>query len=288
MPMKYPFLLIDDDADYCNSILSLIRQTKLQLHTAHSLEEGLEVLEANRHIRTVVLDGHCFIEPEQEGQPGVNFVYHALHALDDLERAQNRLIPRCVNTELPGEFERELSGLVPVFDKGQDAGNLFHWIKQSTDALPENRVRSAHVRLFELIPLIYNDLEEDELTDLLLFEEHPDISDIPAKLSVIRRLLEKLSDVSAVELLKRSPESFEAFRGVSVKPIFDALFTKKIIPKPVNKLAHYLYSYCSEYGTHIYRNKPPEYQLNSYVFRRNLNGLLELILVCGSQIEKKS
>lgn len=288
MPMKYPFLLIDDDADYCNSILSLIRQTKLQLHTAHSLEEGLEVLEANRRIKTVVLDGHCFIEPEQEGQPGVNFVYHALHALDDLERAQNRLIPRCVNTELPGEFERELAGLVPVFDKGQDAGYLFHWIKQSTDALPENRVRSAHVRLFELIPLIYNDLEEDELTDLLLFEEHPDTSDIPAKLSVIRRLLEKLSDVSAVELLGRSPESFEAFRGVSVKPIFDSLFTKNIIPKPVNKLAHYLYSYCSEYGTHNYRNKPPEYRLNSYVYRRNLNGLLELIQVCGSLIEKKS
>lgn len=288
IPMKYSFLLIDDNADYCSSILSLIRQTKLQLHIAHSLEEGLEMLEVNRRIKTVVLDGHCFIEPEQEGQPEVNFVYHALHALDDLERAQNRLIPRCVNTELPGEFERELAGLVPVFDKGQDAANLFHWIKEAVDALPGNRVRTTHERLFELIPLIYNDLEEDELTDMLLFEEHPDASDIPAKLSAIRRLLEKLADVNAIKLLDRSPASFEAFRGVSVKPIFDSLYTRKIIPRPVNRLAHYLYSYCSEYGTHIYRNKPPEYHLNAYVYRRTLNSLLELIYVCGSLIDKKS
>ena len=286
--MKNTLLIIDDDATYCNTFKNLARQYAFELNFAHNLEDGVSLIGNNRRIIAVVLDGHCFLEPSQKDAPKVNFVYHALHALDDLEREQQRIIPRCVNTELPAEFREELQGLVSVFDKKGDAAFIFRWLRAAIAELPETKVREAHADIFEKLHLVFNHLEEDELIALILKAENPDISDIPASLASIRRLLEKLTDACSQALLKISSDKYASKMGVSVKPVFDAMYSQRIIPRVIVRHSHNLYSYCSEYGNHISRSRQPEYTVSIYSYRVQLFKFLEILSYCLMVLEKFS
>jgi hypothetical protein len=285
--MKKNILIIDDDLAYCQTFKNLAGQYAFDLIFAHNLEDGIARLKENGRLLAVVLDGHCFLEPGQAEVPKVNFVYHALHALDDMEREQQRLIPRCVNTEQPAEFREELQGLVKVFDKQGDAGVLFRWIRKVISELPETRIREEYDDIFEHTQKIFNHLEEDELIGLLLFGETPVEADISANLAVLRRLLEKLTDVCALQLLKEDSRAYASKMGVSVKPVFDTLYSRRILPRQLVKQVHQLYSYCSEFGTHIYRSQKPNYQPDIYAYRRNLNSFLEVLKYCACQIESE-
>lgn len=282
--MKNLVLLIDDDKDYCLKLQKEAQKSLMELSFAHNLEEGAALIDNNRRIKAVILDGHCLLESVQTGGPKANFVYHALHELDDLERAQNRIIPRCVNSEQPSDFSEELQGLVSLFSKNTDSNILFRWARQNINELTEVQVMEKHPAIFDNSQLIFSDLEEDELIDLILFAENPDESDIPSKLANIRRLLERLTDVCAEVLLKTSSRSFANMAGVSVKPVFDALRTKKILPAPIVNQVRNLYSYCSEFGNHIHPAGMPEYNPDTYAYRRNLNGFLEVVSYCSMLI----
>jgi hypothetical protein len=278
--MKQNILLIDDNPAYCADFESQAHKQLFDVHLAHNLKQGIELLMHNRQIGAVVLDGHCFIEPGQPGNPGVNFVFHALHSLDDLEREQNRLIPRCVNTEQPEEFRDELKGLVQVFSKTGDPAFLFRWLRKTIAQLPEWQIKEEHASIFDDASLVFDDHEIAELIDLIAFSHNPDLSDIPNRLSVIRRLLEQLADACAIRLLKNNPADMAGNMGVSVKPIFDAMRSKKIVPGTIQKEVTRLYSYCSEYGTHIYRQQLPVYDPGIYSYRRSLNSFLEITEYC--------
>lgn len=284
--MKILVLLIDDDKNYCRILQEKAKQAILELSIAHNLKEGLEMIGNNRRIKAVILDGHCLLESNQPDGPKANFVYHALHHLDDLEREQNRIIPRCVNSEIPSDFVEELQGLIPVFSKNSDSNLLFRWVRQSISQLEEVQVMEKHPAIFDNSQLVFNDLEEDELIDLLIFAENPDESEIPSRLAVIRRLLERLTAVCAEELLKTSADSYANMMGVSVKPVFDALRSKQIVPGILAKQVRDLYSYCSEFGNHIQTDGKPEYHADTYAYRRNLNGFLEVLSYCGYLMKK--
>lgn len=286
--MKSLVLLIDDDKNYCEHIKKEAEKSLIELIYAHNLEEGLSFIGKNRRIKAVILDGHCFLEPQQVGSPKVNFVYHALHHLDDLERIQNRIIPRCVNSEQPADFNEELQGLVPLFSKNTDSNILFRWIRQNISELAEIQTMENHPAVFENSHLIFSDLEEDELIDLILFAENPDESDIPARLAIIRRLLEKIADACAEALLESTSEAYASPTGVSVKPVFDAMQSKKIMPAPIVRLVRNLYSYCSEFGNHIHPEGRPAYNPGCYAYRRNLNSLLEIVNYCSDLIDSKN
>ena len=282
--MKTSVLLIDDDHTYCRNMQKEASGMLLDLLVAHNLEDGLEMIESNRRLKAVILDGHCFLEAGQQGIPGANFVYHAFHRLDDLEREQKRVIPRCVNTEQPEAFREELSGLATLFTKNNDTAPLFRWIRQELSDLEEVRVMEQHPGIFSRSELFFSHLEEDELVDLLLFSENPDAVEIPARLAVIRRLLEKLTDVCSLQLLRQPPQKYANQSGVSVKAVFDALHSHRLISRHILKLVHGLYSYCSEFGTHIHRPSMPAYSPGIYAFRRNLNSLLEIVAYCSDLI----
>jgi len=283
--MQNLVLLIDDDREYCLKLQKEAHNALLELIFAHNLEEGIDLIDSNRRIKAVILDGHCFLESGQNGSPKANFVYHALHHLDNLERTQNRIIPRCVNSEKSADFNEELQGLIPVFSKNTDSNILFRWTRQSINELVEVQVMEKHPAIFENSGLIFSDLEEDELVDLILFADNCDESDIPARLAIIRRLLERLTDVCAECLLDTSADVYANMMGVSVKPVFDALRTKKIIPAPLTKQVRDIYSYCSEFGNHIHPEGKPEYSPDAYAYRRNLNGFLEVVSYCSLLIE---
>ena len=278
--MKQSILLIDDNPAFCADFELQARKQLFDVHLAHNLKQGIALLTENRQIGAVVLDGHGYIEPGQTGNPEVNFVFHALHSLDDLEREQNRLIPRCVNTEQPEEFRDELKGLVQVFSKTGDPAFLFRWLRRTSAQLPEFQIKEDHASIFDHAGLVFDDHEIAELIDLIAFSRNPDLSDIPNRLSVIRRLLEQLADACAVRLLKNNPADMAGKMGVSVKPIFDALRSKMIVPGSIQKEVTRLYSYCSEFGTHIYRLQSPAYDPGIYAYRRCLNSFLEIAEYC--------
>ncbi len=285
--MKQQILLIDDDITYCKTFERSARSAAFELVYAHNLLEGIGMLDENRQIVAVVLDGHSFLQPDQSGGPKANFVYHALHALDDMEREQQRIIPRCVNTESPTEFREELQGLVQVFDKRGDDSFLFRWLRKAIAALPETRIREEYKDIFEHTNSVFTHQEENELIGLILFAETYTAQDIPGNLAVLRRLLEKLTDACALKLLNEDPRSYASKMGVSVKPVFDTLYSRKILPRQIVKQVHYLYAYCSEFGTHIYRSQNPPYNPDVYAFRRNLNSFLEVLGYCSELFNRK-
>ena len=90
--------------------------------------------------------------------------------------------------------------------------------------LPKTKVSEAHPDVFEKLHLVLNHLEEDELIALILRAENPDISNIPASLASIRRLHEKLTDECSEALLNNSSDRYASKVGVSVKPVFDAMY----------------------------------------------------------------
>lgn len=285
--MKHKLLLIDDDKSYCTGFVNKSASFLFDVKLAHNLEEGIKMLSENRRFSAVILDGHCFLEPDQQGKPGSNFVYHALHSIDDAERLQGRIIPRCVNTEYPEEFSEELKGLIPVFSKSGDPGFLFRWLRNTLSGLPEIMTREQHPSIFEHSALVFNHLEEDELIALILKGSNPDLTEIPASLASIRRLLEKLTMICAETLLRKDVSDFANNAGVSVKPVFDALYAAKIIPRPILKQAHTLYSFASEYGNHIQKVQIPAYSPGVYAYNRCLFAFLEITGVCVEKIKKR-
>jgi len=134
--------------------------------------------------------------------------------------------------------------------------------------------------------LVFNHLEEDELIAQILRADGPDDTDIPASLASIRRLLEKLTDVCSEKLLDTSSDRYASRMGVSVKPVFDVMYGQHIIPRPIVKQVHHLYSFCSEYGNHISRARKPEYNLTGYSFRVQLFTFLEILHYCMKVLEK--
>jgi len=285
--MRSQILLIDDDTAYCQELQKKAKSALLYLIIAHSLKEGLMLIAHNRRIKVVILDGHGVLEPGQVNGPRANFVYHALHEIDDIEREQDRVIPRCVNSEQPSDFSEELQGLVSLFSKKNDPSLLFRWVRHSLGQLEETKVLGKHSGLAILLPMFFSDTEEDELIDLLVFDEQPVEADIAARLAVLRRLLEKIADVCAIQLLGENPASYASKMGVSVKPVFDSLYSHKIVPAHINRIVHRLYAYCSQYGTHIYRPSVPVYRPGIYAWRQNLNSLLEVIEYCGALLMAK-
>ena len=283
--MKNLVLLIDDDQNYCHYLQNEAVKASIELIYAHNLEQGMDIIDQNRRVKAVILDGHCLLEANQTDGPKVNFVYHALHHLDELEHEQNRVIPRCVNSEQPADFDEELQGLVSLFSKNTDCNILFRWVRKRISELTEVQVMEKHITVFENAYLYFSDQEEDELIDLILFAENPDLSDIPSRLAVIRRLLERLADVCSADMLKTSASSYANMMGVSVKPVFDALRSKQIISGHITRQVRNLYSYCSEFGNHIHPHSVPDYKPNAYAFRHHLNGFLEIVSYCAPLIE---
>jgi len=278
-------LLIDDDLKYGNNLSSEIIATGFHLIMKPNLKDGMETLAASRRIKAVILDGHCRLDDDQPGEPKTNFVFHALQQIRDLEHEQNRLIPFCICSEKPEAFGDDLSGIAPVFRKNEDHPKMFEFLHGQIRNLPDSIIRHHHHDIFENIELVYDDEEEDLLIDLIQAAGLHDPLAIDANLASLRRLLEKLADRCYSGFISARNTSGEKRKGGFIKLTFQSLGDRYLLPRELMKSAFFVYSFCSEHGSHADTGQERvRYIPGNYAYQRVLFTFLELLAYCLGEL----
>jgi len=242
-------LLIDDDPAYCLQLKEAAKAYRIDILYHHNLEEGMAALESSRRIKAVILDGRCLLEPDQKCAARTNFVFHGLQQIRDIENTYNRLIPCCVNTEQPIDFNEDLDGITQVFQKFEQNNALFDWLKNAIAQLPDTLIRKRYDDIFEKTSIHFTEEEEDLLVDVLQTVHLSDPSQIITNLALLRRLLERLVDIACPLKLKKQPHEFTVGQGSRTKRILDAMHNN-VLPSDLFVSANQLYATCSKYGNH--------------------------------------
>lgn len=274
-------LLIDDDTSYSKSLSAESGLNSINLICSRNLKEGIETLLANRRIKAVILDGHCRLNNDQPGEPKTNFVFHALQQIRDLEHEHNRLIPFCVSSEKPDAFGDDLSGIAPIFRKGDDHNKMFGFLKEQIRILPDSIIRNKYEDIFENIDLVFDGIEEDLLIDLIQAATLHDPLAIDANLASIRRLLEKLADQCYKTFINPKITKSVKLKGGFLKMTFQSLSDRYLLPRELMSSAFFIYSFCSEHGSHSNLDMVKvNYEPNRYSYQRVLFSFLELLAYC--------
>ncbi len=242
-------LLIDDDPAYCLKLQAEGRDYRFEIVALHNLEDGMDALVASRRIKAVILDGRCLLEPNQKEAARTNFVHHALQRIADIENEYNRIIPFCINTEHPNDFVEDLDGIAPVFTKSLNNADLFDWLNHEISQLPETMIRKRYNETFLKTENLFTDEENDLLIDVLQTANSSDPAVIITNLALLRRLLERVIDISCTVKLNKQPHDFKVGHGSRTRRILDAMH-RKVLPLELYNSANQLYVTCSKYGNH--------------------------------------
>ena len=252
--MPYPILLIDDDPAYCRLLQDEAKKFRFIITYFDNLEDGLEELKKSRRMKAVILDDRCKLESRQLEASKANFVFHAMQQLADIEHHYNRSIPFCVNSVKPDEFREELEGITPVFVKKADHEQMFHWIKDAIDQLPETAIRREYSEIFEKVALIFNEDQQEMLIDVIQKRGITDSASIVTSMAILRRLLENLVNAVCLKHLGKHPEYFvNGQNGSRTRQILEAMHPR-ILPPELFSTATQLYKTCSKYGNHDIRH----------------------------------
>ncbi len=271
-------LLIDDNPTYCQLLALEGRQYGFEVIYFHNLEDGFDALTSSRRYKALVLDGHCMLEPGMDETAKPNFVYHALHRLNELEHGQNRSVPFCINSETPAEFVPELEGIAQVFNKIVQHQQMFEYLKKAIAELPEMAIRNRYADIFEKTAGVFSPEDEDLLIDILQAAGTSSKADIVTTLALLRRMLELLMDISCIKHLQKSPDEFTRGPGSRTRLIIESL-NPRVLPPELFVSANNLYKICSKFGSHHDRStgKENSYHPRKYGLQRLVYSYIELL-----------
>ncbi|MGC8866159.1 MAG: hypothetical protein ACP5O2_10625 [Bacteroidales bacterium] len=273
--MELPrILLIDDDRSYCKRMVKEALTEGFVLIYEHSLDEGIKILEEREDIVGVILDSHCYVYENQKDPPGANFITHAIEQLSTLRESHNRHPVICVNTDNREEFEKQLTGYSPVFAKGETHPEIWKFLKENVQKLPSIIIKEDYPEIFDNIHLLYTEELEYELLDLIAYQRRGKHTDIPNRLSQVRRLLEWAIGKTYQELFKKDvQEILESGRAGFAAQSLSILNKADIVNRHMYKIIHLAYSFCSEYGNHAPLKQSPM-PLNSITLNYLVGALL--------------
>ena len=252
--IPYSILLIDDDPVYCRQLQEAARGFRFHITVFHNLEEGMKELRKSRRIKAIILDDRCVLQASQQGAGKSNFVIHAIQQLKDIEHEYKRSIPYCVNCVIKDEFREDLEGVTQLFVKKQDHDQMFNWLKDSIDQMPETAIRREFYGVFEKVSAVFNEDHQELLIEVLQNRGIADSTTIVTNLIILRLLMEILVDAVCLKKLGRQPDDFvNGQNGSRTRQILEAM-QPQILPSELFIQATQLYKTCSKYGNH-----PPPY-----------------------------
>lgn len=244
-------LLIDDDPVSCRQIQQKAAERGFETSYFSNLDEGMAFLESNQKVRMVILDSRCALDDVQKPDSfKTNFVFHAMDQINRIEYQQNRQIPFVVFSDELFDLEKDLEGIAKVISKKEGYDLLLNHIEKTLRVLPELAVRDAHTRIFSFIDDFMSDEDDDLMESLLMNMGKSDPHSIITNLSVTRRLLEKLFDTLAPNILGKPAAAFER-KGMSrMRSIVSTLVSAKFLSFELQRTAGNLYTFTSKYGNH--------------------------------------
>ncbi len=270
-------LLIDDETESCKMLQAEARRKRFIVDCFHTLDEGIAHLEQNQKIRAVILDSRCALDDEQNPDSiKTNFVFHAMDQINRIEHEQNRYIPFMVFANNLFDLEKDLDGIAKVISKKQGYDALFKHLDDLIALLPEMIVRDKYAVIFEFIENYLTDDDDDLMETLLMQSEKSDTSSIVTNITLIRRLLEKLFDILAPNILGKPPDNFEQKGKSRTRNIMGVLVANKYLPYELKKSAGNLYSFSSKFGNHNLIGGDNHYFPGKYAVASGIFSLLEI------------
>lgn len=281
-------ILINDDPAFCKTVKLAAQKHRFKVQAFGNLEDGIEHLETKQKVRAVVLDSQCYIDNDQKPDSlKTNFVFHAMEQINRVEHEQDREIPFCVYANQTFDLSNDLDGIARVFDAKKDEEEMFAYLKEEVAGMHETMIRQEYSDVFDFAEDFLSDEDDDLLETLFMKMGNTDPATIVSNLTTIRRLLEKLFDVLAPNLLGKDAGKFEYRGGGSrTKNIIATLERQRVLPKALKKIANDMYSFSSRFGNHNLLNQRVGYRPGKYVVLALANNMAELLSWSAKTLEE--
>lgn len=162
MTKIYNVLLIDDDKDYCDTLIDEAGFFEIKISDFRNLNEGLKSIQDKEiSYDAIILDAKCLIDQEQETE-NEDFLPVALQRIQEIEIQSKKYYPLVVNTGFISKFdmfERVLSErFSKIFSKTENS-NMFDFILEKIKQSPKIQLE----RLIKSIPNLIEDGEDKNI-----------------------------------------------------------------------------------------------------------------------------
>lgn len=271
-------LIIEDDAEYVESLNRDAQRHRILLRHASSLEEGKTYFESKegKTLSGVILDVVCMKGKEQELADN-SFITAATKYFD----AKAPHLPLVVLTGEPDEY-RNLSKLYKgtwrVYSKGRNEEDMLVFLKDEAGKVDTNFIINKYHDVFEIAEEYLGSDAEDELINCLRTMQSSDLTIIKNNLACLRRLQEKIY----IAINKVAPDVIPTEyieKGVKVRDILRHLVDNGYVKKftIIDSFGWMAYTIASDNGAHTpYAN--PEYPPTKYTVQAATHALMDLIL----------
>jgi len=290
-------LLIDDEKEYCNTLITNARYFGILIKDFQNLEDGFKELEKELKYKAIIFDAKCMVN-EKEEVDNFGFLPIALDRLKDFENKYKIHIPFVINTGYSDQKEISMISKQialkkgKIFDKGSAKEELFNYLIDEINKADITKLEKEYADVFLVFEKGYlpNNMRGDILK-ILQNNTNPDPAKIKDNLATIRRILDEiLSRISSNKpiVLPASKNSFNKkvkhlSGNVKESPIGSGNYlstTKKYQSSTIEFLSTAIYRISSDFGSHaipkdtaLYQPFPTIYSVQALTF-----SIFEIIL----------
>lgn len=295
-PKPIHVLLIDDETEYCKTLVARARRDEILITAYQNLEDGFRELENNTKYQGLILDGRCFTEASQETVRD-NFIAEALMRLERLKSERGWHIITVINSAYIDELKNYIPDKIPQFNKGENNEAMFRHLRDEINRSEEMEIKNKYRKPFEIFEKGYLDhqVEHDLLT---IFKDMT--NDDPA--IVARNLARLRTSIEAIftqmnKINKKVVPDYLINENIAVRKIikhlsgnaehnpakgYKAETSTIYIPKHIKNILYSCYSITSDEGNHYSDAKLTRYAVMNVTF-----GICEFLVWFGDWMDNE-
>lgn len=275
-------ILIDDTESYIEEFKGLASYHYMEVLGYISLENALDEYPDLSGIDFIILDAQGIID-EEDTSPDFDFVPTALRRIEEIERRNAFVIPKCINTGFPENAKvKRYKNSIPIFEKSTQQNQLFEFVKQSVGELDVYQMRNSYPEIFEVFDseLLSGNMKNEFVAICREIKEN-NPKQYKATLRrmrpIIENVLTKLNDtdenlIPKGYFKKGIPEISAIIHHLSGKPKFNKdtreleYHAEQVLPEHISYLLNTLYDISSKVAMHDYSKEITQYVVKSCLF----------------------
>ncbi len=246
-------LMYEDNVPYSESFKLKAQQKRILVEITNNVDNLLEALEANpRKHKFVVLDARAYLhEGQTQGTESEANLHKIFKQIDRIAKAQDRVIPYCVNTgfaEIKLQYNEVLE--CPIYEKGQE-DDLIEFIWQTYNDTDAAKLRQDFPEPFDFADSYFDDADLEVLSQLLYKNafKSEKIADRIDNLTRLRRIVEHTMDIIYHHHLNQQSGIIRN-RSSRASDITNYLKGLGVVPPQISGSIFNILSTASSFGSH--------------------------------------